>query len=655
MSQYEFVHPQSPQTPTQPIYPPLPPLQTSAHTSYNDKDVGLEMSNGHQRRLGYQTLVPTLAVFVLTSGLGAGVLIWLFVKRQNSVSDAFQSGYVLADEGVKRWDVMESATLRALTATSLISTLIAATSPVLMSLIAYYIARLWVEEQDNAGTIQATGPTPLQYGLLLQVLSASSVMSLVESIRYLLRNKLRRAPAPSYFRVAVILGIVVYSVTHLIGLADLWLHATTSAVLFNKTTSYPADSSPLRTSLAFNESLCDEYDFPPLSNICMTNLDGWALDKRFLTDAGQLVVSNTSSKMQAITLADADDLAVMVPPSISVLAKFKATTFGIRTSCESLNTKCKVSGRVNCSSIGINIIPTDVDKTVVNVVLVSPLDNFSDPPLTAYSTSAVKYGMSQCCATNPVSTLLQLRWSSQASGETVQLNDAIDTRDIPTISLYASCSLTIYNVTLRYDGTLGSKPWQLVPEETVQSEERFATALAAPYSWQLVTDRLMTNVQGRVMQATSVQQAMATINQEISRLSIGFVSGGFEFVPAADVQIITPTILGRYPLAPLLTFVALLFLYGLIALVIFFLSLSTSSDVILIPPQLHPIANPKDNQIPALTLTQMRLLTPLPVVAQFFSESSQQNADSRSIETSPLDMFSEHGGDRILECEGLNT
>lgn len=114
MSQYEFVQPQSPHAPTD------QPLQVPVQTPDDDKDVGLEMSTSHQRGLGYRALVPTLAVFILTSGLGAGVLIWLFVKRQNSVSDAFKSGYVLADEGVNRWDSMESATLRALTATSLI-------------------------------------------------------------------------------------------------------------------------------------------------------------------------------------------------------------------------------------------------------------------------------------------------------------------------------------------------------------------------------------------------------------------------------------------------------------------------------------------------------------------------------------------------------
>lgn len=486
-------------------------------------------------------------------------------------------------------------------------------------------------------------------------------MSLFDSVRYLLRSKLRRASAPSYFHVAVTLGIVVYTVTHLIGIADLWLHATTSAVLFNRTTLY-SESSPLKTSLAFDTSLCDRADFPPLPNICMTSLDGWAQGQEELVNVGQLVVANASSEMAAITLADENDLAVLVPRTINQLARFKATSFGLRTSCESLNVKCPYIGaQVNCSSIGITVIPTDTAKLVNNLVLVSPFDKWDAPPYTAFSSSSVKYGIAQCCATNPVSTLLQLRWSSQVDGSTTKLNDAIDTIAIPAISLYASCNLTFYNVTLRYDGTLGSKPWQLVPEETVQSEGRFATVLAAPYSWQLVSERLMINVQGKIMQATSVQQAMATINQEISRLALGFTSGGFKFVPATNVEIITPTILGRYPLAPLLTFVILLFVYGLIAIVVFFLSFSTPSDVVIVPPQLKLTSKPKDNHIPALTLAQMRLLTPLPLVSQVFSERSEENADAKSVETSALDMFSERDGNGVnivrlrlgLESDGI--
>jgi hypothetical protein len=71
----------------------------------------------------YKTLFPTLLVFVLTSGAGIALLAWLWSKRKMSASEAFSKGYILVDEGVEREEGIESATLRALTATSFIVSL----------------------------------------------------------------------------------------------------------------------------------------------------------------------------------------------------------------------------------------------------------------------------------------------------------------------------------------------------------------------------------------------------------------------------------------------------------------------------------------------------------------------------------------------------
>ncbi|KAG9076087.1 hypothetical protein FS749_012174, partial [Ceratobasidium sp. UAMH 11750] len=183
--------------------------QDSSLSSWK-RPIRLELSQTRHRHLGWGTLLPTLAVFILTTGLGFAVLAWLLVKRRISLAEAFRGGYLLVDEGTKKWDgTVESATLRALTATSFISTVIAATSPVLMSLIAYHIAYLWVMEQQDNHSRQDTGPTPLQYSLMLQVLSASSIISLHDATRYLYKGK-RRPRVPYYFTTAVVMGIVVY-------------------------------------------------------------------------------------------------------------------------------------------------------------------------------------------------------------------------------------------------------------------------------------------------------------------------------------------------------------------------------------------------------------------------------------------------------------
>jgi hypothetical protein len=73
-----------------------------------------------RQRISYGTLLPTLLVFILTSGLGIALIAWLWIRCKVPVSEAFSTGYILADEGVKREGGMESATLRALTVTSFI-------------------------------------------------------------------------------------------------------------------------------------------------------------------------------------------------------------------------------------------------------------------------------------------------------------------------------------------------------------------------------------------------------------------------------------------------------------------------------------------------------------------------------------------------------
>jgi hypothetical protein len=239
-----------------------------------------------------------------------------------------------------------------------------------------------------------------RYSLLLQVLSAPGIITLYDSALYLLNGK-ARPRAPSNFSVAVILGLVVHIISSLVGVADLWLHSTTSAVMFNLTAP-ESSSTPLWTSLAFNQSICREDESPGGPYICMGGHDKWAEGNEFLTLVGQNVISNTSFDRKVITLADAEDLSVVVPLTIGKLATFKATSFGTRARCKSLNPECggqQLEKPVNCSSLGITAIPSK-DTNGASVVLVAPYDKWDDPPLEldAYP----RFGPIECCTTNPV-------------------------------------------------------------------------------------------------------------------------------------------------------------------------------------------------------------------------------------------------------------
>jgi hypothetical protein len=448
------------------------------------------------------------------------------------------------------------------------------------------------------------------------------------------------------------LGAIVYVISNLVAVADLWLHSTTSAVLFNLT-SPEFSSTPLMTSLAFNQSLCLKVDFPAGQYICMGGEDRWAQWNPFLNLVGQNVVSNTSVDRSVITLADSEDLSVVVPLTIDKLATFKATSFGARARCKSLNPECGGDApdrQINCSSIGITAIPSN-DTGVASVVLVAPYDRWDGDRIQLLNNGYRAFGPVKCCTTNPVQSLLQLQWSSQGGVQLAIPNPAVHNVPYSIFGLYASCEITFFNVTVTYDGRAGGgKYWTLVPEETVPSADSFATSLVNPYAWQLVTDTLVTNIKSRAMSSNSTEQVMAALNQEISRQSLGFASGGFEFVPATNVQVMTPKILGRYPLAPVFTFVILLFIYGFIALATFAMSFGVSSDAIFVPSELQgkPSDDGDGKNIPIAEIAQQHLLSPLPLVAQLFAKPFDPmkpldpgDADAKSIATSYLEMCEE--------------
>ncbi|QRV97167.1 hypothetical protein RhiJN_25186 [Ceratobasidium sp. AG-Ba] len=606
----------------------------------------LAISPPVHRSLSYSAVLPTLAVFILTTGLGVGVLLWLFLKRKIPALQAFQDGYLLVDEGTTRSNGdIESATLRALTATSFIAHIISATSPILMSLIAYRIAYLWITERMNRADDSNAGLTPLQYGLMIQVLSASSIMSLYDATKYLFQ-KSRRVKVPVYFTTAVTMGLGVYFITHLIGIADLWLHATTTAVLYNMTTT-PTDPELFQTSLQFNQSLCTTLDFPPASHTCMSSQDGWGNTE--LIRAGLAMVSNSSVDRVTITLAESNDLAVTVPLSFDRLSRFQSRTFGMRARCESLKSKCQPSSyaySANCSNIGVTAIPTS-GNLARNAVLVSPPHQFNGSQLS--NDGSIIFGISECCTSNPVQSILQLRWSSPEDTNRIFPNNVVDIYPIPSISIYASCSIEVLNVTLRYDGARSDQFWSLVPEETILSEPAFATALISPYSWQLVNDWLATNVRSRALFADTDEKALAALNQELGRLALGYVSGAFILVPGMDVEIIIPSILGRYPLAPIFVFVGLLLVYGFIALAVFIICFGATAPQIHVPAELRTGSQSKE--VSELELARTRLLSPLPIIAQHFSEYAfvspgPDEPDSLSVRTSAVEMFSEYRSGR---------
>ncbi len=136
-------------------------------------------------------------------------------------------------------------------------------------------------------------------------------------------------------------------------------------------TSTPLDT-PFQYSVAQNSCLPYPPDWRTATNQCGFQSGGWILDG---IEQGKLVSSNISTDLRAITLADADEMAVLVSPNISQSLSFTMFTFGARATCQSLNTKCGGNSSfsiIDCTPIGIPGFPPVLANNPIGGVPNSP-------------------------------------------------------------------------------------------------------------------------------------------------------------------------------------------------------------------------------------------------------------------------------------------
>ncbi|KAG9124733.1 hypothetical protein FRC07_010444 [Ceratobasidium sp. 392] len=132
-------------------------------------------------------------------------------------------------------------------------------------------------------------------------------------------------------------------------------------------------SATLKTAVAFNESRCGAHTTLSIKaeeSVSQAMMHGRINPKK----NRQAMIANYSSDRKAITLADAQDLAIVVPSTIGKLATFKAPTFGALSQCKPITAQCsQVVTQKNCSNLGIAAIPTD-PNVIGSVALIHPFD-----------------------------------------------------------------------------------------------------------------------------------------------------------------------------------------------------------------------------------------------------------------------------------------
>lgn len=532
----------------------------------------------------------------------------------------------------------QTETLRILMFSALASHLVSVTSTILVTLLAYRAATQWLRASENPDDVNLT---PVQYGLLVRILGSGSLMSIINTLRYTGRS--RRANAPRFFKEALIGVTGIYLLTHIVGLVDLWLHSSARSVSVVRSIPVKAEA---QYGITYNEARCGPFnrtELPCQKLVEPVRAQGilyWAWNEYFMS----LHAHDTISGVDPYTRLEIVNGTTIIVPGPSKDFKshgFTFNTYGLRVQCANLRDQCETlaapvaqflvpggSPVTNCSKAGYPQIPyhtsgelkpSGFDTRNINALVLGIIGD----EMGGMNNGTADF--SSAWTSNPASTVVQLRWPN------VTASKAADTPGVAylnALDLYATCNLTYLDVVAHYD-SLGAE-WKIL--DTSLSSSELTSVFWSPPLFGLGLDQLLHSL--RPYMTNRGAQVIDILEMTVAKINMGWVSTLITYIPASNVTTTRLVALGLYPTAPTLLLVGCLYIYSLVALVIFFFACTSNNRVIFVPRHLTKDGK-KDEERSALDVAQTWLTDPLPFIASLFPGGDGQHV-ARSVESDPL-------------------
>ncbi|TFY75000.1 hypothetical protein EWM64_g9014 [Hericium alpestre] len=387
----------------------------------------------------------------------------------------------------------------------------------------------------------------------------------------------------------------------------------------------------------------NEFKYPCL---IQPTRGSWGYGIQALTP-GMQVMSNSSSTLQTITLADENDLAVFVDPSAPANISFVATSFGARTTCESVNHLCTDPNDMNvtCTGFPPTFPPVNVSApdTAIGMgpgmsqlaVLSSGCDGCNHLSSSNYSTGQVSYNSTGPFPENNYSLWLTLLWEGQGSvtfdgGSDDPNRDVAYTVFATRAYILANCTMQFFNVTLGYE----NGAYRLLNAEL--SNSGLSDGLAGPTRAGLYDSRLLDDVQGIAFSGNSTADVMAYLNQDLARLALGSAAYVTDLKgPTLTQSRLGQRILGRYPVAPALVYIIVLWSNAVFPLVVAAVAMASRTTYVGVPG--------RGRAVTALELAKVRLTRPAALVAELFwwSKDGEYHRAKASASADVAGMFEE--------------
>ncbi|KAF7295516.1 hypothetical protein MIND_01091600 [Mycena indigotica] len=480
--------------------------------------------------------------------------------------------------------------------------MVAISVPFLVSVMAYCVAGSWIDEQKSANTARRVTPTPLQYAYIVKLLTTASITSVFEAGRYInaAKNHIR---IPRAFYLALRLTSTVLGLSFLLILADVWLHATVSVVSISLIPSSLAVDENRRTAfgIVFNESVCAFQ-----GSACLDA--GWASGEPWIVQKGLRVAANTSEDLAVVTI---NGTAVVIPSAR--FSDLQFPSFGLRAECNNLTPSC----------VSPNNRPTECSAAGDSIAGSSSSSRSARPSSTSASTVVTPTPLTQIVATsglnsNPQKVVLQLNWSNSTLSPA---NPAVSKSSAGDVLAWASCDLTLYNITVEQ-----TRGVFRVGDQPTSANPAFAGIMHGLLLSQVGNLQLLSSLQATMLSATDEPSAMNAMNQALGQLALSLFTGTLQLDPTLIrrnnpiTQSLAPAssaLLTRYPLTPLAVYLVLLYTYAFAAFAVFVYAARLRAPVV-----------PRPGQRPANTiqLTQLRLTDPLAHIAALYPPPRQAPA-----------------------------
>ncbi|KAG8925407.1 hypothetical protein FRC01_010236, partial [Tulasnella sp. 417] len=511
---------------------------------------------------------------------------------------------------------------------------------IIMALMAYRVGAEWLRLSKSPNNASSTEtPSPAQYGLLVRLLGSSSIRAILEASVYTARSW-KRTRLPIMFRHSFWLATLLWVLARLVGLTDLWLHATSDSERSTITLDEPSPGPGPLWGVSFNQSICAEIKStsPNSTSISPQGMECLGPYEYFISGVewGHKIafdaMTNSTNAVFHVGMLEEDTAFVLPGPGVGVdmsLENFVIPTFASRATCTSLNRLCgrnASTAALDCTSVGYPHFPyikengdgtTSTDQ-VVNRILGVVGDDLV----------GLEYGRlgSIKVPSNPVKIAVQLQWETleqgsvthaqPASGAGIDL--AVDDLQHPT--LYAGCDLTIFDAFVRWDSI--KQGWKLL-NTTESSQERTAT-LSLPIVWQYATELMAANLMFTARR-NSTAETMVALGRDLATLTLATAAGFYTRGSASEVTETKTMLVSRYPVLPIAALLLLLCAYALIASIIFLSVYRTADEAIIVP---GPDGGFVDEEMErsTLALAQRWLTNPMPLVGHSFAGGDGQDA-----------------------------